>query len=161
MKPNEILLAVRDALVTPVATSKGFLSIANHPFEVIELLAQTPAGFRVILLWEGDADITNQPSAGIVHTTIAVIVSQNRGLRVWKGENVMAPYGTGPNALPALIDLLDLVRTTIRGMTMAADQTSTWWLYLGAQPETTPDGLPLDAYRMRFRISNSIVPALS
>lgn len=158
MTPAEIVKTVRDAINSPVTANHGVVSVAGNPFEVIELLEQNPGGFRVILLWERDEDASaQQPCVGIVNTTIAVVVSQNRGLRAWKGDNLYNAYGS----LPALTDLVDLVRTAIRATIMPEGQTSSWWLYLGCEPETTPQGLPLDAYRLRFRITNAIVPASS
>ena len=151
-RPNDIVLTLKGELEAYVAAQKGQLSVANDPFEVIELLGESPTGFRVIILWEGDEDATGQPLAGIVNNTIAVIVSHNRGLRMWKGENLHKDYGDQPALLTRLADL----RAQIRAYEWPEDLTDSHLLYLGTQPETTPEGLPLDAYRMRFRLTTVI-----
>ena len=108
--------------------------------------------FRVILLWEGDEDATGQPMAGIIRNTIAVVVSQNRGLRLWRGENI----AVDTTSQKSLLTLLDGIRAHIRAFQWPSEVSDEKFLYLGKSPEVTPDGLPLDAYRMRFRLHTSL-----
>jgi hypothetical protein len=150
--PNALLLRVHDDLKPWVASEKGHLSIARDPFDVIELLGANPPGFNILLLWEGDEDFLDQPLAGIVRHNISVVVSSNRGLRMWKGENLHRP---GPGQ-PALLDRVDQVRQRIRALRLEDEVTDQIFLYKGCEPESTPDGLPLDAYRLRFQIHAAI-----
>lgn len=152
LKPNDIVLALRDHLDPTVKAARGIVSIASDPFHVIELLGESPAGFRVVILWEGDEDATGQPLAGIVAHTVAIVVSHNRGLRVWNGESLHRDTAAGPSLLTRLTE----VRTLLLRYQFPEGVSSQNLLYLGTQPEITPEGLPLDAYRLRFRITASI-----
>jgi hypothetical protein len=152
LKPNDIVLALRDAIDPHVRAAKGITSIASDAFHVLELLGESPAGFRVVILWEGDADATGQPLAGIVEHTLAIVISHNRGLRVWNGENLHRDTSAGPSLLTRLTE----IRTLLLRYRFPEDITDCTLLYLGSQPEVTPEGLPLDAYRMRFRLHASI-----
>lgn len=152
LKPNDIVLALRDHLEPSVKSARGIVSIANDAFQVLELLGESPAGFRVVLLWEGDTDATGQPLAGIVAHAIAVVISNNRGLRVWNGENLHRDTVAGPSLLTRLSE----IRTLLLRYRFPEGVTDECLLYLGTQPEVTPEGLPLDAYRMRFRLNASI-----
>lgn len=152
LQPNTIVLAIRDHLDPVVKKAKGITSIASDAFNVIEILGERPAGFRVILLWEGDQDATGQPLAGIVRHTIAVIISANRGLRVWNGENLHRDTAAGPSLLTRLAE----IRTLILRFRFPPGFSDETLLYIGTEPETTPEGLPLDAYRMRFQLHASI-----
>lgn len=156
LKPNEIVLAIKDHIEPWAKARKGNVSVANNPFEALELLAQSPAGFRVVILWEGDEDATGQPLVGIVNNNISLIVSANRGLRIWNGENLHKPYGDQP----ALLDLLTELRIMVRDQVWPDVVSEGAMLYLGADPEITPEGYPLDAYRLRFRLTTVIPSSL-
>jgi|GEM_PF-1368595 len=152
LKPNDIILNLRDGLKVYTDAQKGVLSIANNPFEVIELLAESTPRFRIVILWEGDEDATGQPLAAIVRTTVAVVVSQNRGLRLYKGESVMKDT----ESQTSLLTHLDAIRALVRAYRFPPETSDESFLYLGCAPEVTPEGFPLDAYRMRFRLHNSL-----
>lgn len=152
LKPNDIILALRDHLDPHVRPAKGITSIAGDAFHVLELLGESPVAWRVILLWEGDDDATGQPLAGIVRHTISIVISHNRGLRVWNGENLHRDTAAQPSLLTRLAE----IRALVLRFRFPAEITDETLLYLGTQPEVTPEGLPLDAYRMRFQLHAAI-----
>jgi hypothetical protein len=156
LSPNEILSRLEQALTPGVNELGGRIIVANDAFNVVEILVETSRQFRLILMWEGDEDATGQPLAGIVNNTVAAIVSHNRGIPVWRGESV---YKDTP-ARKSLLTLVSDIRSRIRALAFPGDVTNERFLYLGATAETTPDGLPLDAYRLRFRLTTAL-PARS
>ncbi len=56
----------------------------------------------------------------------------------------------------SLLTRLSEIRTLLLRYRFPEGVTDECLLYLGTQPEVTPEGLPLDAYRMRFRLNASI-----
>jgi len=162
LDPNHILLAIERDLLheddqhTGWATAnKAIVSIAGDPFEVYEILAEGPRGFRVILLWEGDDD---QPqggtSYGITENRIEVTLSGNRGLSLKPGDNL---HRDSPDGRPALVTLLASLRREIRSIRFADDGSSSAALeYRGSAPVVTPEGVRLDAYTLRFAITTDI-----
>jgi hypothetical protein len=154
LSPAAVLNHLR-AELKPWAESAGVraqLSIARDPFEVIEVLGANPPGLQIVLIWEGDEDFLNIPEAGIIRHRLAVVVSMNRGLRLWRGENLATAYGNQP----ALLERVDEVRQRCRLLRFPPEVTDQILLYKGADPEVTPDGLPLDAYRLRFHLTAAL-----
>jgi hypothetical protein len=157
LTPSDIILTLRDYLTPYVVTEqRGLVSVANNPFEVIELLSESFGKFRTILTWAGDEDSTGYAIAGIVHTFIEVVVSSNRGMRIWKGENLHTDYGPEGNRQVALVTRVDEVRKRLRAYQFPAEVSDEQLMYLGCRPEVTPEGWPLDAYRLRFRLTTAL-----
>ena len=151
--PNELLTAVRDGLAPLAEHWEGAISLATNPFEVIEMLAQSPGTPRIVILWEGEADATGgQRPGGIVTHTVALIISMNRGLPIWSGQVVSGAAADTPSILERLAEL----RTAMLSIAFPGGSTSQRFFYLGADSETTPEGLPLDAYRLRFSLKAKI-----
>jgi hypothetical protein len=156
LQPNDLLNLLETMLKPTIAADGGKVNVANDAFNVIEILGEAAPSYRVVLLWEGDEDATGQPLAGIVNNTIAVIVSHNRGLRLWRGESVYKDTA----ARKSLLTIVSNTRARLRSCDFPPDVTTQRLLYLGCTAEITPDGLPLDAYRLRFRLTTTL-PARS
>lgn len=131
-------------------------SLATDSWNVLELLAQSPSGLRVILHWNGDDDAGGHESAGIVDNVVEVIVSHNRGLLAAPGANLVHGIAGQPPLYTTLSDL----RAVLRSLTWPDGIASKRLFYKGTKPVTAPDGLPLDAMKMTFGLVAGI-PAVA
>jgi hypothetical protein len=113
---------------------------------------ESPTGFRVILHWAGDSNLSDVLGANISQNNIEVIFSYNLGLMV-KPDGALI---TGTSARPALYHLLDDLRAQVMSLAYPDGQTLVYCSYAGTEPFITPDGLPLAAYRMRFHLESAI-----
>jgi len=143
-----ILRMLRGYLLPWVQSEKGALSLARDPWHVLEILAASPVGFRVILSWDGEEAQTDQEVAGIFTQKIKVIVSHNRGLKKQPGENLIIPDAERP----ALIERVTQVRDKLRGYVFPTGETSGIMNYRFARPFITPMNMPLDAFEMEFQL---------
>jgi len=154
--PAELLAIVHDGLKPLAEHWKGEISLATNPFEVIEMLAHAPGTPRIVILWEGEADATGgpgqSPQGGIVIHTVSLIISANRGLPFWQG----GPLASIATDTPSILERLAELRTAALGIAFPGGSTRGRFFYLGAESETTPEGLPLDAYRLRFSLTAKI-----
>lgn len=123
----------------------GIFSRAADPFEVIELLGESPGKFRVILMWAGEEPAGESRRSGIVESKFTITVSNNRGLPLMKGANLSLPRGT----TTPLMGRVAAVRDHLRVMTLPVEVTSGQLEYLGATP-VKYEGAPLDAYELNF-----------
>jgi hypothetical protein len=137
----------------PPSGAKVALSIASDPFEVLEILADSPAGVRVILLWKGDDDLSQGTPIGIVDNHLEITISHNRGLKVRSGQSLYQSSATRPS----LIALLDSLRARLRSLGFMEDDGSISPMeYKGCDPVVTPEGLRLDAYTLRFQVTGAL-----
>jgi hypothetical protein len=152
LRIDEILSKLNGAVTTWAAANKATVSIARDPFHVLEILAESPAGFRVILHWAGDKNPSEILQMAIARNDIEVIFSYNLGLT---GKPDLALI-TGSTARPALLALLDDLRALILSIQYPDEETLVYCVYAGTEPFITPDGIPLAAYRMRFQLDSGI-----
>lgn len=149
LSPADIITKLQTQLAAWVTAKKGLLSIAEDPWHVLELLAETPVGFRVILHWAGDRNAADDIDDGIDNHTVEVIVSKNRGLAAKRGDHLVEP-----RAGVALLVLVGQVKAKIKGSFALWEQEITQGEieYRGCEPVTTPEGVPLDAYRLSWSL---------
>jgi hypothetical protein len=76
------LRSLEDGLRPVVEAAGGKLELASDPDHVFELLAISPAGWRVILSYGGDEAIDSDGSPGVVRWTLNSTVQAARGLAV-------------------------------------------------------------------------------
>ncbi len=145
LQTHELFKLIADDLTAFAPAVKGVFSRARDPFEVIELLGESPGKFRVILLWTGEDIAGDSRRSGVVETKFSVTVSHNRGLGIVQGGNLTVGRGTEP----PLQELLGLVRERLRSLVLPDVTTARLLEYIGCEP-VKYEGAPLDAYELRF-----------
>jgi hypothetical protein len=148
--PDAIIAELRDDLTPWAKEKKGTVSVATDPYNFLELLAQSPVGFQVVLHWDGEALSGDEPqSASIAVQKISAGVTFNTGLTVNPSEALVK----ASPIRPALLKLLTQVRDRIRSYNFPADTTGQYLLYKGADPVVLPEGLPLAGFRLNFELT--------
>jgi hypothetical protein len=158
-KSVDVLLeAMRSNLDTWARTQKGACYVARDPLAAIELLAEAPSGWRLILSFEGDRPMDTRaigvPEPYVVESTLRIIVSCNPGLRLINDSQLLKG-DTGGRA--SLLALLSLVRKRILAYRWSTTLVYKGAMtYLGTRPFSIPDFLPLAAFEMTFAFVHSI-----
>ena len=154
MTAADILTTLLEQLTPYCALKRGQVAIAKDPFHVLELLAASPGGFSVALLWEGDEDIGQSRHTGVIRNTLAVIVSVARGLSIEEGQELVGPSVDDSDPLYILVAK---IRAFCRAIEFADDNTNSGRLwYKGCKVESAPDGMLVNAYRLRFEINSAV-----
>ncbi|WP_414664901.1 hypothetical protein [Horticoccus sp. 23ND18S-11] len=154
--PDAILTEMRADLEPWVRAKKGELSIARDPFHFLELLAESPASFRVVLHWDGESNPGDEPQAGVFAAQkISLGVTANLGLTAKPDE---ALHKATANRA-ALLRLLADVRDRARSYVWPDETTARYMLYKSADVIVLPDsGLPLAGYRLNFELTIALPP---
>jgi len=154
--PEKILAELRDELTPWVRTGKGELSIALDPYNFLELLSQTPAGWRVVLHWNGEKNESQNPQAGdFCSQRLQLGITANLGLTAKPSESLVKPTPSRK----ALLRLVGEVRDRVRGYTWPDETTGRHALYKGCDPIVLPEGLPLAGYTLDFELLIALPPA--
>ena len=124
----------------------GTVSIARDPFNVLELLAANPSGYRLILHWAGDENVSELPFVPLLRHKIEVVFGSNLGLTAKPDLALVQQIGDRP----ALFAQVDNLRSLLLGLQFANDTTGGFLEYAGAEPLIIPDGVPLAAYTLKF-----------
>ena len=153
LTPAAILTTLKTSLEAYLAPKKGKLFLARDPFDALSLLAESPAGFRVILHWAGDSPMGDDGAEdGVVLAHVELILSHNVGLTLVKGANLItARAGQQP-----LYELVSQVRAHLRAIEWPDEVSFGSFFYRGCESVFTPDGVPLDAYKLRFDLLHSL-----
>jgi hypothetical protein len=146
--PAQLLALYQADLNTWAMIKKAKLSIAKDPWHVLELLAESPAGLRLILHWAGDDSLGDQNEAIGSANHLEVIVSYNLGLTAKPDAALTQDQ---PNR-PALLKLVSDIRERVLSLFIPDAETavSLSARYSGCETVTTPEGLPLAAYKLKF-----------
>ncbi|WP_043588981.1 hypothetical protein [Geminisphaera colitermitum] len=156
--PDALLAELHADLEPWLRANKGTLSVAADPYNFLELLADSPSAFRVVLHWAGEQNPSDQEGAGVfAPQKFDLGVTANLGLTA---TPEIALFKPGPNATrPPLLQLVAAVRDRVRGYTWPAGNTTRYMLYRGCDPVTLPDAMPLRAYRLQFQLTIGLPPA--
>jgi hypothetical protein len=152
--PAQILALYQADLKVWARDNKATLSIARDPYHVLELLAETPAGLRLILHWNGDAPVGDQEEAIGSNNNIEVVLSYNMGLMAQPDAALVTAQ---PNR-PALLKLVSDVRERVLslGVTDAETGAGLSARYAGCETVATPEGIPLAAYKLKFEFDAAL-----
>lgn len=154
MTPAELLTLVHDDLKVFVSTRGGVVSLAADPYNFLEQLAESPAGFKLVVQWAGDDNRTGSADEGVfADQLIEIGISAATGLTIRPEAALIA---TRPGGAPALLTLVGEVSLRIRSMVISRptqQDCEPRFHYLGTQPVVLPDGVPLRAYALRFSIT--------
>lgn len=106
MDSAAFLRSLEDGLRLKVQPAGGKLDMASDPDEVFELLAVSPAGWRVILSFGGDEAVDPDGSPGIVRWTLQATIQAARGLAIKPNSHFHRQPVSGRDPLLTLADNL-------------------------------------------------------
>lgn len=112
MDSADFLAALEDGLRPKVVAAGGKLDVAADPDQVIEMLGNSPKGWRVILNFGGDEAVDPDGSPGIVRWTLNATVQASKGLAVNINEHTHRKPVSGRDPL---LTLAEQVSRWIRG----------------------------------------------
>ena len=152
--PAELLDLYKTDLEAWCAENKAQLSLARDPYHVLELLAQSPAGMRLILHWAGDDNAGEQDEAIGSVNRLEVILSYNLGLTAKPDLALLQAQVDRP----ALLTLISVVRNRVLSLYVIDAETGARLSArsAGCETVTTPDGIPLAAYKLKFEFDAAL-----
>jgi hypothetical protein len=147
---------MRDDLASWVKAKKGELSVARDPYNFLELLAESPAGWRVVLHWDGETNPSDDAQVGVFAAQkISLGLTANLGLTAKPDESLHKPSP----ARAALLKILADVRERVRGKVWPDDITARYMLYKGTDAIVLPDSaIPLAGYKLNFELTIGLPP---
>ncbi|HUB68010.1 MAG TPA: hypothetical protein VL981_11050 [Candidatus Methylacidiphilales bacterium] len=150
----QILAALVTALQTWSANQQigATITLARDPYHVLEILAASPQGFRIVVHWAGDKNISEIDALPLAENRLEIILSYNLGLTAQPDLALIQ----GPQNRPSVLDQVDALRGFVLGIRYPAGQTGTYAVYAGAKSFTTPAGVPLAAYILTFKLKAAI-----
>lgn len=150
-EPDQLVAFVLDDITPWAKGLRGLVTVAADPYNFLELLAESPQGWRAVLLWEGDDNQSDNPLAGcFVKNRFSIGITCQKGLTINPQESL---FKNRPGGAPSLLKLLSLVRLRVRQLVFPEDVTERYVRYAGADPVVLPDGTPLAGYRLRFELT--------
>jgi hypothetical protein len=155
--PDDLLAELRDDLKPWVQKRKGMLSIATDPYNFLELLAQSPAGWRVVLHWDGEDNTAEAAQAGDFCTQrISLGITANLGLTANPSEGMV----TDTAVRKAFLGLVADLRDRVRGYVFPDQVTNRYMHYKRAVPVVLPEGVPLAGMKLDFELIAALPPAV-
>lgn len=157
-KSVDVLLeAMRADLDTWTKTQKGSCVVARDPLAVIEMLNESPSGWRMILSFDGDRPIETRaiaiPEPYILESSIRVVVTCNPGLRLVRDGQLLK----GDSTRGSLLGILSIVRSRMLAYRWDTSKVNGGaFVYTGTRLFSIPEFLPLAAFEMTFSIVHSI-----
>jgi len=158
MSPDLIIEKARAALASWAPAKGARISLARDPFDVLELLTVGPREALIVLAWGGDEPYDlglGETDAGsdddnvspVATQIIEVTVGQGLGLDAIKDWGLIAGKGSRPSVLKRVAN----VRGFMLSLLFPDDETTMRrFSYRGCDPWSTPDGIPLAAFKLRF-----------
>lgn len=152
--PDVLTRLVRDRLDSmAVRGMKQDVSVAKDPWHVIEILAASPRGLRLVVHWAGEEPLGEEPMAPLSTQRVEVIVGYALGLKASADAALVENTADRPSLLKIVAD----VRARVLGMVFSEmDASEGLFRYRGAEPVETPEGVPLAAYRLKFELDASM-----
>jgi hypothetical protein len=153
--PHQIVKHLKAGLDGWARGYRGQVHIAKDAWIELELLAESPVGFRVIVHWAGDKNAGNQDgieNLPLVTALLQITLSNNLGLTA-KPEQALAENVPG-RQMP-ILKLLGLARERILKISWP-ESVAESIRYVGCDPVGTPDGVPLAAYVLTFELDHAL-----
>lgn len=158
LRPDEILKLLETDLKSFAGQNKGQVSIAKDPWNVLEILSESPSGFRIILHWAGDKQLGDWDDAPLATASLEIVLGYAMGLSRDPGQELInEQFNSRPSVLHLVSDLRDRVLTfdfdRDSGNTDEAEETAR---YVGCEPVVLPDGTPTHAYKLKFELDHAL-----
>ena len=147
--PADILNLVFTDLNTWAGENGGVCRLTQNPFDLLEMMAEQPGGWRLIILWEGDDP--SDPSvrgSSVVDNNFRFIVDGDLGPTMIPKVALIRETA----ARTPFLELLDAVRFRVMcyRFTGLSEPNNHFW-YRGTDDNVPlPDGMLLAAYNLRF-----------
>jgi len=147
---GRLLEPLRADLAAWVTTQKGALYFSRDPLETLELLAESPAGHRVIMQYQSD-----QPTGGeqpgyfnpVLKTGLIFVVSFNPGL----ARQVEGKIIKGDATRESLMRIVSNLRSRLMSYRWDTNLVDHGRLaYEGTTPYSMAEFFPFAAYEMSF-----------
>ena len=130
------------------AASNGVkVKLARDPFDVLEALTVGPEGALAVVAWGGDR-VAEGDFGGPAEHTIEIVLGTGLGLEMNRDWRLIAGKGNRRSTL----DLIDELKKAALTLTFPGETTSGGLTYQGAEPYSSPEGIPLAAYKLRFAL---------
>lgn len=156
LEPDHLLNLLEEDLTPWVKELRGLLSVAADPWNFLELLAESPQGWRGVLHWDGDEALSENALGGcFVKNRFSFGVTCQKGLSA-RAEQAL--HKVRPGGAPSLLKLVGLARLRLRTFAFPADVSERFVRYAGCDPVVLPDGTPLAGYRLRFELTSHPEP---
>lgn len=160
MTPDQMLKPLLAALHA-WADAWAQIEIAKDPNNALELIAQGmegPHGYNIVLLWNGDDPTDDNDLVPIVDNTIEIFVGRNEGLSLDPNDTLVRDVGDEKATYQVTSDVREFVRGFDYGDYPEVPQelTEKRLGYRGGSPVALPEGVPLAAYSLRFRLTTSL-----
>jgi hypothetical protein len=150
-EPDQLIAHLLADLTPWVKGRKGEILVAAEPYHLLELLAEKPTGFRIVLHWDGDTNSQEHADgAAYLANAFSLGLTCARGLTIRPMDRL---HTRGADGSPALLQLVALLRHRVRSLAWPAGETERGAVYRGAEPLILPDGTPLMGFRLRFTLS--------
>lgn len=150
MDSATILQAVEDYLQPLLAAEKGLLTVAETEEDAIELLANSPERWRVILTMDGDEAREDLNPAGLVVGTLVAWVQTPKGMEAKPGKGI---HRSGTNGSPSFMTRLHWVIRKLRALGFEHEQIACQGLeYKGWNWLRFEDTAAFRTARARFEI---------
>lgn len=154
--PSDIVNMIYTDLVSWAATKRGVVALTNSPYDLLEMLAQRPNGWRLTIHWEGDlpAGNTSARDVRVVDNRIRFILDGDLGPTFVPKIALIRPTA----ARTPFLELVGAIRARV--MAYRFD-----WLaepnnrlrYTGTDDKVQlPDGFALAAYNLSFNLFSEI-----
>ena len=147
--PADIIGLVYTDLAAWTAQNGGTASLTKHPYDLMEQLAHTPSGWRLILHWAGDKPASeNVRDCNVVDNTFRVILTGDLGPTVIPSIALIRATAARTPFL-AILDAVFQHVMAYRFVGLNPPNNRFW--YRGADDNVPlPDGLALAAYNLCF-----------
>jgi len=134
-----------------VEENKGVCSLTQNPYDLLEMLSERPAGWRLTVHWEGDRPADDAVQAGpVVINSFRFVVDGDLGPTATPKIALIKQTGTRTPFLA----LVDAVRQRVLGFTfdwLRPPLNKPW--YRGTDDNIPlPDGMTIAAYNLSFDI---------
>lgn len=122
--PIYVILQSLMAALTPLATaSGGVCTVAYDPAEAINMLANRPEGWRIIVSADTEKSAEDPQSIiGVSNSEISVIVQAGLGL---KEDPALQVYQNRSGNSPSVLELAEVTRCWVRGIQFANEDMYT------------------------------------
>jgi hypothetical protein len=115
---------------------------AAEPYE--RIAGMGPNDFRVVVMWAGDKGFGGNIKQHLDRHTIEIWIGRGRGLAADPNRDNVLPNGQRK----ALLDLVEEAKQRVLELRFPREITREHSEYIGTDPVTTPDGIPMAAYKI-------------
>ena len=145
----QIVRAYAEDMATWAREHGGKPFLARDPAEPYELIAgMGPNDFRVVVSWDGDSEFGGNRKQHLDRHTIEVWIGRSRGLAADPNRQLVYEEA----GKPSLLDLVESAKQRLLELAFPREVTKENSEYVGTKPVTTPNGIPMAAYKITITL---------